>query len=265
MPAPLHPNRPKSMLWGLRESLRHLALLVRNPHDPDTHAARFIDSTEGTSQARAYEEFVGLESSAPLVASLPDPVLLLEDRPALAAAAPASLGRVYLDFLEANDLRLGHIMDLVAEFSDRRSEDAPRAWFRRRTAAAHDLRHVLTGYDASHLGEYCNLCFRFAQTGHRGVGVLIGFAAIVLLAEGNLRVFSAGLEAWRRGRSSAAIDLFPWEDYLRSPLAEARAALGLTPSRHFPDQIEPGAYGLTPAARGSGAAARRFDQIRMPA
>ncbi len=265
MPAPLHASRPGSLLRGLRESVHHLALLVRNPNDPDTHAARFIDSTEGTSQARAYDEFVALESSAPLLASLPDPVFLLEDRPALAAAPPASLGRIYLAFLEANDLRLGHIMDLVAEFSDRRREDVPRAWFRRRTAAAHDLRHVLTGYDASHLGEYCNLCFRFAQTGHRGVGVLIVFAAVVLLAEGNLRVFSAGLEAWRRGRRSAAIDVFPWEDYLRAPLAEARAALGLSPATHFPGQIEPGAYGLPPATRGTGAKTRRLGHVGTPA
>ncbi len=221
---------------------RDFVMMLTHPRQREFYGTRFVNSSEGVSQTLAYERFKSLVTSAGLLQSLPDPAALLGDRAVLSEGPPGTLGRKLLEFMDSNGLTVGFITNLVDEFDRGRGEDPQRAWFRRRTAVAHDLRHVLSGYGVCRCGEICNLFFRLGQTEHRGVAVLAVFGALLELASGNFKVISQVLEAYRRGRRSMPIDDFPWELYLGVPLAQCRAVLGLTPPKHFPAHVAPDAY-----------------------
>ncbi len=232
----------KSQLKIVLGCARDFGMMLTHPRQREFYGTRFVNNSEGATQDVAYDRFISLETSVELLRSLPDPAALLGDRERLTEGPPGSLGRKLVEFMDSNGLTVGFITNLVDDFDRGRGEDPRRAWFRRRTAVAHDLRHVLSGYGACRCGEICNLFFRLAQTGHRGVAVVAVFGAMLELASGNFRVVSQALEAMRRGRRSMPIDDFPWELYLDVPLAQCRAVLGLTPPKHFPAQVAPDAY-----------------------
>ena len=234
--------RTRSKLKQAIESGHHLIMMLTHPRQPDTYAAKFLDSTEGSSVARAFDRFAALDSSAQLLRTMPDPVVLLTEQASPTEGPADTLGQAHQDFMAANGLTVDYLVGLNGDVSEQRQEDAQMTWFRRRLVTSHDLRHVLTGYNTSHAGEYCNVCFRFAQTRHWGVAALAVLAALVLLGRGEFRGVWAGVEGFRRGRRAMSLDLFPWELYLDVRLAECRAILGLTPPRHFARQVEPDAY-----------------------
>ena len=234
--------RATPKLKRLIESTGHFVMLVTHRRQQDAYGAKFLDSTEGASLERAFDRFAALEGSAGLLRTLPDPVVLLTDRAPPAGAPADSLGQAHRRFMAANGLTVDYLVGLNKDFTEHRGEDARRKWFRRRTVTSHDLRHVLNGYDTTDPGEFCNLCFRFAQTRHWGVGVLCLLGASVMLGRGDFRGVRAGVEAFLRGRGSMSLDLFPWELHLDVPLAECRAIVGLRPPRYFKGHVEPAAY-----------------------
>ncbi len=210
--------------------------------------AHFLDATEGDAVRRAFDRFASLETSRELLRALPDPGAKLQDHAALAQCPPGSLGRIYLDFMVGHGLNVDFIMEATALFCRMRAENAQRTWYRRHISVAHDLRHVVSGYDATPRGEVCNLCFAFGQNGHHGVAMLALFACTLAIARGDLGFLSACLEAFRRGRAATPIDFLPWELCLDAPLASCRAALGLRPPQRFAGHLSPDAYWSEPAS-----------------
>ena len=55
-------------------------------------------------------------------------------------------------------------------------------------------------------------------------------------------VLAPMLEAYQRGRRARSLDLLPWENGFAQPLSAHRAALGLTPPRHYLTPFAPDAY-----------------------
>ena len=206
------------------------------------YGAHFLNAFEGDTVRRAFDRWAGLGSSAEALRRMPDSAGLLADRPGLGRLPPGSLGRAYLDFLTVHDISGDFINEAADLFSRMRGEDGPRTWFRRHVAVAHDLRHVIAGYDISPRGEFCILCFSFGQTRHAGVGALALFAGARAVAKGDFGILRSGAEAHRRGREGVLFDLLPWELCLDAPLAVCREALGLSPPRLFPAPVAPDAY-----------------------
>ena len=194
--------KPKNGLMGAY----YFARLVTSPNRRAYFGALFLDCVEGEAVRRAYERFCVLGASAEVLRKRPDPAGALDDRAALASCPPSSLGRVYLDFLVSNGLESGFITEASEMFSRMRGEDEQRTWYRRHISVAHDLRHVISGYDVSPRGEFSSLCFSLAQTGHAGVAWLALLAASLALAKGEFAFLPAGAEAYRRGKAAASID-----------------------------------------------------------
>src|SRR6185503_11966949 len=76
-------------------------------------------------------------------------------------------------------------------------------------------------------GEAANLAFTFAQIGNPGVGIIV-LAAAVLGPRGDRLHWQRYLwRAWRRGRCAAWLPVVRYEQLLATPLADARARLGI--------------------------------------
>ena len=254
-------SKLKSVAWRTYCFAR---MLTGSKSQQAFYGAHFLNSLEGDTVRLAFDQFAALETSAELLRTMPNPSALLADRAALAERPSGTLGRVFLDFVTANGFDSEFMTGSAEMFSRMRGEDDRRAWFRLHISVIHDLRHVISGYDASPRGEFCNLCFTFGQSRHRGIGVLCVFAAMLAIAKGDFGFLPAGLEAVRRGRGSTLIDLLPWELCLGTPLATCRAALGVRPPKRSVGQVAPDAY-IPEAAGGRVDPVHSFAGVLSPA
>jgi ubiquinone biosynthesis protein COQ4 len=160
---------------------------------------------------------------------------LLDDHEALRTLPEGSVGRAYLDFVQARSFSADGLAD-ESRKGDYNEIDArhPVAWYARRLRDIHDLWHVLTGYSTDALGEVCIVAFSYAQTRSSG------FALIALAGGRELAralpgqpVRKAVWQAWQAGRKAAWL---PGEDYLSllaEPLEAARARLNIQPPHHY--------------------------------
>lgn len=159
---------------------------------------------------------------------------------------PGSLGYWYAKFMTDFDLTEETYLTTAIEQAEPFADDAERSWFHLRFDSSHDIRHVLTGYGPTRLGEVCICCFRFAQIRHPGliVFVLFGFVSLLFerLFEHRGPVLAPMWEAYCRGRRARLLDLLPWENGFSEPLAVHRATLFLDPPQHYPNSFAPEAY-----------------------
>lgn len=94
----------------------------------------------------------------------------------------------------------------------------------------HDLWHVLTGYDTDALGELCLLEFYRAQWPDIGLRLLTWMGVVGAFAEQPSQakiVRQAVREGFRNGRSARSVLSSDFETLLETPLADARAHLGI--------------------------------------
>jgi ubiquinone biosynthesis protein COQ4 len=206
------------------------------------HANRFLLLTEGNTFERSLAAFRATVAGRDLLKRRPDLRALCRDRAALQKCPPGSLGLLYAEFMIIHGLQeqvyFGVAIEEVKQFAD----DAAREWFHIRIDATHDVRHVLTGYGPDVLGEICLLSFRFAQTRHAGFLTMLLLGLLNLMFTSRAAVIGPALEAYQRGRRAELLDLLPWENGLAQSLASHRAALGITPPRHYPSPFAPDAY-----------------------
>jgi ubiquinone biosynthesis protein COQ4 len=192
----------------------------------------FLIATEGESVAGLFARFRDHPAGRQILASRPAFVERLRDHAALAATPPGSLGNSYFRFLDDHGLTDVVRDQEVTALSRAMGESEDLRWFRRREGAMHDLRHLLTGYGPNSIGELCLICFRYAQSHHRGLLVFIVLSALRECFR-SPRTLLAMREAYRRGRAAPLLDLCQWEDSLAEPLNEHRRKLGLEPPVHY--------------------------------
>lgn len=119
----------------------------------------------------------------------------------LASLPDGSLGRAYLDFVNAERLSAQGLVELSIEsglFKGAGKSD--RHWVGARLRDMHDLFHVLSGYGRDELGEICVLAFSYPHQRTRSFLVL-ALAGAVRLSRviGDWRVLGAVWQAWRHG------------------------------------------------------------------
>ena len=149
----------------------------------------------------------------------------LVDRAALEQMPEGSLGRAYLEFLDAEGISAEGLVAASEEARDAHP-DPEVDFVQTELRDMHDLWHTVTGYRGDLLGEAGILAFSFGQIGHVGVGFLAA-VALVLAPSPYYRKFV--IDAFRKGRRAAWLPAQDWEALLPLPLDEVRERLGIEP------------------------------------
>jgi ubiquinone biosynthesis protein COQ4 len=226
------PNAPPAM--GFIAAVRYLygILAAKEPRDHIVYGNRFMVATEGRSFVNAFARFKAHPTGRRILENRPPFLELLRDTAALAAAPPGSLARCYHEFLVTYAIGDLELDDELKAMSRGFGETEEMAWFRQRYSVMHDLRHLLTEYPPTPGGEMCLLAFRFAQTRHFGMLVLMSAAAINELL--HFRPAIAGIrEGYRRGRAASFLDLLEWETAPEKSVAEYQREVGLLPPVYY--------------------------------
>ncbi|MEM7219925.1 MAG: Coq4 family protein [Pseudomonadota bacterium] len=165
---------------------------------------------------------------------LPEP-LTMDD---LAACAPGTLGHAFRRFVVDGDLTESLARDYKAFNEqltsqgalDRLPEDLSYTIVR--GFQMHDMLHVITGHDASPLGELGMAAFHFAQLRfpYHAIRMAVTMAHLAFVQPGHTEsAMDAISRGWLMGRSIDNIHFVKWEQELHTPLDDIRARVGVTP------------------------------------
>lgn len=208
------------------EALRALRTLTRNPDDTG-QVFRILRALPAGD--RTFRRFRRSPSGQRLLAERPDLLAALNDRDALRALPPGSLGRSYVEFVASEQISAGGLVEASSEGADPdRWIDAEHRYVGERLRDMHDLWHVVTGYGRDLLGEAALLAFTFAQTRTPGIGVIVGHA--LWKARGDFAPARPIIwQGFRRGLRAEWLPAQPWEQLLPEPLEDVREQLRVGP------------------------------------
>jgi ubiquinone biosynthesis protein COQ4 len=205
------------------DAVRALAALRRDPDDTSQVFA-VIEALAGDNHVWLTRRMAAHPVGARLLRERPSLTALLGDRARLAAMPEDSLGRGYLALCERAGITPDGLVAASEAVRERELGDAS-AFVRDRLRDAHDLWHVVTGYQTDTVGEAALLAFSFAQTRNRGV-LLISLLAFFEASERPwVRPLIA--RAFVRGLRAAWLPAADWEALLTRPLDEVRRELGV--------------------------------------
>lgn len=236
------PPPPRKRVQPLR-ALRAIRELIRNPDDT-AKVFDIIDALSGNAGERTFQRFVRTPEGQRILREQRNLLATLDDHESLKLLPSGTLGRVYADFVEREQITGQGLAD-ASMTSERRGRvlDPDRERFYARLRDMHDLWHVATGYNRDLLGEAALLAFSYAQTRNRGVGFIVAVAW--LRAKGEFaygRTLMA--QGYRRGKRAAWLPGQDWEWLLTQPLAAVRERLGLGEPPAYEQQRSAGAPAL---------------------
>ena len=218
--------------------------LVGNKEDT-RQVFEIIQSLSGRSGNRMFKRFVATPYGRRVIT---DPVKLediLSDREKLRTLPEGSVGRVYLDFMEGENLTPDGLIDAAEEAGidfrgETQFEDYRRLFLH--LDVSHDLWHVLSGYDRDALGELCNLIFTYKQSRNKGFLFIVFIGLIAQkLERPSAPSYKALLEAWRNSKQTEWVPAFDVEEMLGLPLEEVRQRMNIkepTVYNDIPDEIK---------------------------
>lgn len=211
---------------------RALRTLLRDPEDT-AQVFTIVRALSGRSLRRGFQRFSASDAGRAVINQRRELLDALDDRAHLGALPAGSLGRVYLEFMQAQNITATGLVDASTHGPLPAEPDLAR--YARRLRDMHDLWHVVTGYRTDTSGEVCLLGFTFAQTRNPGLAFIavMGAGRIARDARraksGERRIFRALWEGYRSGRRAAWLPAADWEDLLSLHVEEARASLGIAP------------------------------------
>jgi ubiquinone biosynthesis protein COQ4 len=205
-------------------ALRALRALANDPDDTG-QVFKIIAALSGDTQARMLRRLQQSETGKRLLAERRPLAALLLDRERLRALPEDSLGRAYLRFCEQHGITADGLVAASeqGDFSDRTPDEQ---FVAARMRDAHDLWHVVAGYQTDLIGEASVLAVTFAQTRNPGIALIV---LLAYMRHGQMRssVRPVLRQAFVRGRRAAWLPGTDWEALLPRPLSEVRRALGL--------------------------------------
>ncbi len=156
----------------------------------------------------------------------------------LAACPPGSLGRRFHDLIVENGFDL-EVLDRDAIGLTRLPP--PLGYLNARILQAHDLWHIVAGYETTALHEVALSAFQMAQFGHSYSAQFLAVAAGVA-AVGEPAGFGVLMDmiatAWAHGRQTPPLMLVAWEEVWREPVETIRARFSITPyASPFPPDL----------------------------
>jgi ubiquinone biosynthesis protein COQ4 len=217
-------TRPARKRVAPLKALRAIRALIRDPDDTPK-VFEIIDALSGNAGERIFQRFRRTPNGERILHERRNLLARLDERESLKSLPPGTVGRIYADFAEREQITGQGLAD--ASMSARRDDlDPERRLFFDRLRDMHDLWHVVTGYGRDLVGEAALLAFSFAQTRNRGVGFIVAVA--YLRASGDAApARPLMVEGFRRGRRAAWLPGEDWEAILEQPLEVARQKLGL--------------------------------------
>lgn len=236
------PSPPVRLFHALTSVLK----LIANKEDT-RQVFEAIQALAGHSGKRLFERFTATPYGRRVVSEPVKLEAILGDREALRAMPEGSLARVYLDFMEGEDLTPEGLLGAAEEAGiDLRAETQFEEYRRMflHLDVSHDLWHVLTGYGRDALGEICNLVYTYGQTRNSGFKLIIwvGFLAQKLERPG-APIVKALKEAKRNSRDAAWVMEHDVEELLPLPLEEVRRRLKINEPAVYngvPDEVKNG-------------------------
>lgn len=218
--------RPLGALVALRA-------LLANPDDT-VQVFKIISAFSGGARERLLRRLRTTPVGQRMLRERKALAAVLEDRAMLRALPEGSLGREYLAFCERHGITA---RGLIAASEEGTANDQ-FSWEERlvhaRMRDAHDLWHVVTGYQTDLLGETALLAFSVAQTKNPALALIVVGALVSKRGDKALKrkLFAEG---FLRGISADWLPAADWEALLPLPLSEVRRTLSIG----VPPQYEP--------------------------
>ena len=212
-----------------RRAGRAFTTLVRDQQRTDA-VFDLLDSLEQKDDAEVVRRFSARPEGRRLLEERPNLVSALNAREALRRLPEASLGRAYLDFVEANEISaLGLVAaDEEREERDVRGGESEIQYLRERGRDCHDLWHVLTGYGTDEAGEISVLAFSCGQFHNLGLKLIVVAGAIIGHQSWDFSWQRYVWSCYQRGKR-ADLDCARYEEWLELPLVEARRRAAIEP------------------------------------
>jgi ubiquinone biosynthesis protein COQ4 len=216
-----------------------LAATLKDAYRIGVAVVRVLGDSTKTHEIHRVEEITGRPRYRKLLAELaatPEGRRILAERPELSTervdfahlrALPAStLGGAYARHLDDN----GITADYQAA-ATRHVDDPDMAYLMRRFRQTHDVWHALLGIGITGHEEVLIHWFSYGQLRLPVSALIMVFGTMKhLVAERRWAALRhSALEAYRGGRDAAPLLAAYWEDCWDQPLAEVRAAFGITP------------------------------------
>lgn len=222
-------------------ALRALRALLRDPNDT-AQVFTIISALSGGARQRVLKRLRSTPVGRRVLAEGTPLAPLLADRARLRALPEGSLGREYLQFCE----RYGITAEGLIAASEQGEVDPDMSQeeliVRARMRDAHDLWHVVTGYQTDLIGEAAVLAFTFAQTRNPGVGLIVLSAFLEARGDSNATRILL-IEAFLRGYHAEWLPAADWEALLSRPLDQVRRQFGIGPAPSYtpvwPQQVAP--------------------------
>ncbi|MDR3534322.1 MAG: Coq4 family protein, partial [Rhodopila sp.] len=203
--------------------------LIRSRGQDKRQAMTFLHALEGQSGRRAFERFRRTPVGQRVLRDRSRLLDTLTEAEAADRFPPGTLGHAYHCFLRREGMSVAGLMDFAMSPRESPLPEDER-FVEERSAVMHDLWHVVTGYDASVLGEVCLMAFRCAQAGHLGFTILTLFMAVKPPRHApGAPVRRAMAEAYRIGQQAEWLRGADWEALLPMKLETVQRLLALRP------------------------------------
>lgn len=230
------PNNP----IRLRKAWQAIRALLKNPDDTG-EVFKIISALSGNSGEREFQRFLSSEHGAAILREKRSLLDRLSDRGYLASLSDDSLGGVYRDFTDREQISPeGLIEASEAAPRDGQPIGPERMLFGDRMRDSHDLWHVVTGYGRDLVGEAALLAFTYRQTRNRGIGFIV---LVAYLKAGRTLPEHRGMirDGYRRAKNASWMPGADWEALLEQPLDEVRKTLGVVPVETYSEFRSDGA------------------------
>ena len=184
----------------------------------------------------AARKFLGTARGQAIYRAEPSLVAILDDHAALRKLPAGSVAQAYCDFMEREGLSAQGLVDELNTY--RRPDqmfDDQVDWYYRRMRDTHDLMHILSGYGRDALGEQCVLAFTYGQQPALA-HLFLGYAGALEIRRRmtvKVPILRAVREAQKMGSSIPRLIEMPIMDLLAMPVEQARAMLGIKPTRYY--------------------------------
>ena len=210
----------------LRTAFKALKRLLANPQATE-EVFTIINALSGPALKKGCQRFASTDNGKHVLATRVDLIQTLQNKEHLARLPENTLGSHYLTFVEKEQLTADGLVEASQDevTYTEMSEDLKR--FATRQRDSHDLWHTLTQYGRNELGELCLLAFTYAQTGNRGIGLIVLAGSMKMRKYYGLSVFSTVFRAYRDGKNCQWLPAQNWELLLEKPIEQVRTKLGI--------------------------------------
>lgn len=226
-----------------REAWQGIRALLANPDDTG-QVFKIIRALSGNAGEREFQRFLASEHGPTILAEKRSLVDVLSDRTYLMSLPDHSLGRVYADFTEREQISPAGLVEASESVPDDGQPDDPsRMLFGNRMRDSHDLWHIVTGYGRDLVGEAALLSFTYQQTRNRGIGFIV---LVAYIKAGGVSPESRSMirDGYSRAKNATWLPGADWEALLTRPLDEVRQTLGVVPVESYSAMRSEGAPAL---------------------